>query len=291
MKHHCVFALTALGAYAGLGRAQLLSYVTAVITECSDLSETEATSTADPAVTHTVTDTCSYSMPVCDCGCETCTFTSVYTTAYPILCPTGVAHLTYTITETFAGMSTLPTFAEPTGVPYGFTVTDAICTICGEEPVTTVITCPSGGATYHTGAQTTASSAEASIISSSTSSAASSSASENSNAAASPGSYAASSAAPIPTEAGANSAADTDSGNYAGEQPEDDTSTSTITKTLAQAEAGPNKPTSVPAGHASNAPSQGSIVPVQVSSASLTRNQLAPVLFVLGLISARMTLC
>ncbi|ETS87040.1 hypothetical protein PFICI_00868 [Pestalotiopsis fici W106-1] len=127
MKSPALLALAALGACPGLAAAQLYSIFTSVITECDaeDVYPTEV-------------------YPV-----ETAQYSDgVYTTSYPILCPTGATTQTYTITETYAGASSLPTFAEPTTTPYGFTTSHAVCDVCGEQPITTTITCPSGGATY-----------------------------------------------------------------------------------------------------------------------------------------------
>jgi hypothetical protein len=150
MRSPALFALAALGTCPSLAAAQLYSLVTSVITECdadaTDLYTTDASPVETAPPTHGYP---AYSMPSCACGCETCTFTSVYTTSYPILCPTGTSQQMYTITETYAGASELPTFAEPTTTPYGFTTSHATCDVCGEQPITTVITCPSGGSTYY----------------------------------------------------------------------------------------------------------------------------------------------
>ncbi|KAH9907565.1 hypothetical protein F4778DRAFT_546075 [Xylariomycetidae sp. FL2044] len=76
--------------------------------------------------------TITYSMPPCvSCNCPTCTLTSVYTTTYSRFCPSGLTDQAYTITETYVGMSSLPGFAEPTRVPFGFTTGVATCDYCG----------------------------------------------------------------------------------------------------------------------------------------------------------------
>lgn len=50
-------------------------------------------------------------------------------------------------------MSALPTFAEPTECPYGFTTSEATCTVCGDKPITQTMTYPAGGVPYDTGLQ------------------------------------------------------------------------------------------------------------------------------------------
>ncbi|RYP89238.1 hypothetical protein DL769_000143 [Monosporascus sp. CRB-8-3] len=61
----------------------------------------------------------------------------------------------YTITETFVGMSSLPNFATPTSIPYGFTTALETCDICGGgvggKPVIATVTYPSGGVPYVSG--------------------------------------------------------------------------------------------------------------------------------------------
>ncbi|KAK8079532.1 hypothetical protein PG997_007350 [Apiospora hydei] len=53
-------------------------------------------------------------------------------------------------------MSSLPVFATPTAVPYGFTVQVATCTKCGAQPLTVAITFPSGGSPFVPAATTMA---------------------------------------------------------------------------------------------------------------------------------------
>ncbi|KAH6652287.1 hypothetical protein BKA67DRAFT_352211 [Truncatella angustata] len=128
MKSPTLLALAALGTYPGLTAAQLYSYFTSVITECAEATDahpTQAYPTEAPQFSH---GSVAYSMPSCDCGCKTCTYTSIYTTSYHLLCPTGVTPQEYIITETYAGAPAIPTFAEPTTLPYGFTTIDATCT-------------------------------------------------------------------------------------------------------------------------------------------------------------------
>jgi hypothetical protein len=122
-----------------------LLYVTSMVTECFEFepSTNLRTSTAQlPQVT--------YSMPPCDvCDCPSCTTTSVFTTALPAFCSEQTpTQQTFKATETYVGMSSLPTFATPTTVPYGFTVALETCTICGTEPLTMTMTFPSGGRPY-----------------------------------------------------------------------------------------------------------------------------------------------
>ena len=70
-------------------------------------------------------------MPGCSaCGCATCTLTSVYTATFGALCPTGLAPVPYTVTEIYVGLSSLPGFAAPTRVPYGFTTAVETCGVC-----------------------------------------------------------------------------------------------------------------------------------------------------------------
>ncbi|KAH7027977.1 uncharacterized protein B0I36DRAFT_365106 [Microdochium trichocladiopsis] len=83
----------------------------------------------------------SYTMPECiSCGCDTCTATSTFVTSYPAFCPgqksgfgsdkPGFTEQTYTVTETYVGVSSVPQFASATDVPFGFTISVATCTAC-----------------------------------------------------------------------------------------------------------------------------------------------------------------
>ncbi|KAF2999974.1 hypothetical protein E8E14_006213 [Neopestalotiopsis sp. 37M] len=158
MKFRTLVALAAQGGFLHTANAQSLAYVTELVTECFDPLQTGieygASSTeAAPAPHYTGSGPVDYSMPACECGCSTCSHTSVYSTNYPVFCSTGVTDTTYTITETYHGMSTLPTFAEPTECPYGFTTEEHTCTVCGDAPITKTMTYPSGGCPYDTGLQ------------------------------------------------------------------------------------------------------------------------------------------
>jgi hypothetical protein len=67
--------------------------------------------------------------------------TTVYTTTYMSLCPTGTVPATYTITETCDDDE--PTWTPgPSYVPQGFTVTVKECTACDKTPVPVTITEP-----------------------------------------------------------------------------------------------------------------------------------------------------
>ncbi|ETS76290.1 hypothetical protein PFICI_11677 [Pestalotiopsis fici W106-1] len=158
MKFGTLVALAAQGGLLHTANAQSLAYVTELVTECFDPWQTDieyGTATTDTvsAPYYTGWGPVDYSMPACECGCPTCSHTSVYSTNYPIFCSTGVTDQTYTITETYHGMPTLPTFAEPTECPYGFTTEEVTCTVCGDAPITQTMTYPSGGCPYDTGLQ------------------------------------------------------------------------------------------------------------------------------------------
>jgi hypothetical protein len=153
MKNHPLIMLATLGTRFHFGDAQALSYVTDVVTECDNPTETEMPLALGTAAAQLPNGGVAYSMPACECGCHTCTLTSVYTTAFPIFCSTGLSPQPYTITETYVGMSTLPTFGEPTSAPYGFTVAEETCTMCGGEPLATAMTYPYGGTPYDAGLQ------------------------------------------------------------------------------------------------------------------------------------------
>ncbi|KAK8128503.1 hypothetical protein PG984_009611 [Apiospora sp. TS-2023a] len=134
---------------------QFLSYMTSMVTECVDITPTETPGTADPGGKQSDNNPqsrpgcVSYTMPSCAaCDCSTCTAISTYTTTFSALCPTGLRDQPYTITETYLGMSSLPVFATPTAVPYGFTVAVETCTYCGAQPLRVTITYPSGGSPF-----------------------------------------------------------------------------------------------------------------------------------------------
>ncbi|KAK7981677.1 hypothetical protein PG996_009368 [Apiospora saccharicola] len=134
---------------------QFLSYMTSMVTKCVDILPTETPGTADPGGKPSDNNPqsrpgcVSYTMPSCAaCDCSTCTAISTYKTTFSALCATGLRDQPYTITETYLGMSSLPVFATPTAVPYGFTVAVETCTYCGAQPLTVTITYPSGGSPF-----------------------------------------------------------------------------------------------------------------------------------------------
>src|SRR6185436_6113566 len=59
--------------------------------------------------------------------------TTVYTTTFAVICPTGLSLQVYTATESCTGAT--PTWSSGPGyVPQGFTETVKLCTICGKNP-------------------------------------------------------------------------------------------------------------------------------------------------------------
>lgn len=126
--------------------------MTAVVTECVEVPENGQTTKAQTSPAAQSPGTVTYSMPRCDaCDCPTCTTTSTITTTFPVFCSTGLSDQPYTVTETYVGMSSLPSFAASTPIPYGFSVTTATCTMCGTAPLVATLTYPSGGTPYATG--------------------------------------------------------------------------------------------------------------------------------------------
>ncbi|KAI1494890.1 hypothetical protein F5X96DRAFT_614860 [Biscogniauxia mediterranea] len=144
-------AVSALFFSSALG--QQLSHSTFAVTECFRVtSQVEAPSlTPAPA---TVTQGISpgavaFDMPPCaKCDCATCTITSIYTTEYSIFCSTGIMNQQYTITKTYVGMSSLPTFATTTEIPFGFVKGVETCTHCGPTPITATMIYPATGRPY-----------------------------------------------------------------------------------------------------------------------------------------------
>ncbi|KAI0505207.1 hypothetical protein F5B22DRAFT_661758 [Xylaria bambusicola] len=138
--------------------AQQLAYTSFIVTECV----TEASSMPDPGVAPIVntkpgyqeTITLSYTMPPCtSCGCPGCTLVSSFTTtclAFHTAAASGVTAQSYAITETYIGLSSLPSFDEPTQMPYGFTSSVHTCNagVCGPEAITATMTYPSGGGPF-----------------------------------------------------------------------------------------------------------------------------------------------
>jgi hypothetical protein len=69
------------------------------------------------------------------------THTTVYTTVYQTLCSTGLAPVTYTITETCTGPT--PSWSQgPNYIPPGYTQTVTICTVCNGPPTQVTLTVP-----------------------------------------------------------------------------------------------------------------------------------------------------
>ncbi|RYP75041.1 hypothetical protein DL771_002689 [Monosporascus sp. 5C6A] len=152
--------LTAAATRTAVVAAQRVSYSTKVVTTCFSVGGDDEPTPPPPPPQPQGGGTVTYAMPPCGaCGCPSCTLTSVYTATFALLCPTGLTRKPYTITETYVGMSALPTFAgaNPTSVPYGFTTAVETCAACavgagGEcghgEPLVATITFPSGGTPY-----------------------------------------------------------------------------------------------------------------------------------------------
>ncbi|KAI9752790.1 MAG: hypothetical protein M4579_005496 [Chaenotheca gracillima] len=64
------------------------------------------------------------------------TETTVYTTEYATFCPTGLTSAAYTVTHSCPHSPC----QIPTGLPPGFTTTEAVCTECGPTPITATLT-------------------------------------------------------------------------------------------------------------------------------------------------------
>jgi len=152
MKSHSISTLPWAFRFAlllPLVSAQQLSYTTSTVTECFPSSTTSSPLAPPTPAPTQVTVT----MPACpDCDCATCARTSVFVATFAVFCPSGTTRQTYTVTEVYRGMSSLPAFAgPPTAVPYGFTTGVETCTVCGEKPVVATMTYPSGGRPYASG--------------------------------------------------------------------------------------------------------------------------------------------
>lgn len=123
-----------------------VSYSTSYWTECSGstIGTGLRTGTATPPslYTQTATDITTQTY------CPQCLHTTVYSTAYEVYCPTGVTSQTYMITATASGMSTPVWSTASTDVPPGFTTAVAVCTICGPETITQVMTYPATTVPY-----------------------------------------------------------------------------------------------------------------------------------------------
>ena len=126
-------AATAAVAAAGAYAQQSVSSVTMTVDDCSSMPmETMITVTEGTTVTY---------CPECDMGGPG--YTTVYTTTYLSLCPTGTVPATYTVTESCTGDH--PTWTPgPSHIPQGFTVTEKVCHVCESTPTTLTITEPCG---------------------------------------------------------------------------------------------------------------------------------------------------
>ncbi|KAI0201638.1 hypothetical protein F4808DRAFT_107929 [Astrocystis sublimbata] len=173
--------LACAGILIHLTSAQHLAYSSYTVTECvtaTDLLPDKAVfpPAAGPTIATAPCDdhdhahgdgrppliTLSYSMPPCAEGdCPSCTLLSSFTTAYPAFPTPGVqgpiqghaqgemgmamATQSYVITETYIGLSSLPPFAKPTAIPYGFVTGIETCDpgVCGgAESITATVTYP-----------------------------------------------------------------------------------------------------------------------------------------------------
>ncbi|KAJ1328061.1 hypothetical protein MN608_07397 [Microdochium nivale] len=144
---HAKGLLLLLATACRLACAQQLVFTSYYVTQCVDADQPpQNTMTgipdyspgdgSDPTPGHV-----SYTMPECiSCGCDTCTAKSTFVTSFAAFCPgqksefgsdkPGFTEQTYTVTETYVGVSNLPQFASATDVPFGFTISVATCTAC-----------------------------------------------------------------------------------------------------------------------------------------------------------------
>jgi hypothetical protein len=118
------------------------SYVTVTHDDCPSSSiATMITVTGNVTVTYCP----ECSMAAAASSTPTVPHTTVYTTVYQSLCPTGLVPATYTITEICTDAT--PSWAtHSTDIPPGFTATVKSCTVCNAEltPVPVTITEPCG---------------------------------------------------------------------------------------------------------------------------------------------------
>ncbi|KAI0026002.1 hypothetical protein F4780DRAFT_785125 [Xylariomycetidae sp. FL0641] len=160
------FRLQAVAASLALraATAQDMTYTTSIVTECFTVTNqgggasASPTPTPGPGPSTQEHDQCQvgYTMPACArCDCATCTpLTSVFTTTFAAFCTGGTTSFAYTVTETYAGLSALPQFPEPTPVPFGFTTAVETCEAgrCGTQALTATLTYPRGGGPFVTAA-------------------------------------------------------------------------------------------------------------------------------------------
>ncbi|KAI1423144.1 hypothetical protein F5Y12DRAFT_786243 [Xylaria sp. FL1777] len=167
--------LTTLSIFSGICihviTAQQLAYTTFAVTECvTDASSMLGPGAGQPALPPIVntapgkpgtkgypeTITLSYTMPPCtSCGCPGCTVVSSFTTAcsaFHTADTPGMTVQSYAITETYVGLSSIPSFEQPTQMPYGFTAQVHTCDAgtCGPKAITATMTYPAGGGPFVT---------------------------------------------------------------------------------------------------------------------------------------------
>ncbi|KAK4560939.1 hypothetical protein LTR86_004894 [Recurvomyces mirabilis] len=163
-RQGAVLALAATGAYAqgGYGGAAPSNSTTSLVPSSSPTatpSTSYTTVTYDdcpsmsPATLITITAgfTVTY-CPECDMMSSSAAAlpgrTTVYTTVFQSLCPTGLVPATYTVTESCSEAT--PTWTPgPSHVPQDFTVTTKACTVCGESTTAVTITEPCGCKAEH----------------------------------------------------------------------------------------------------------------------------------------------
>lgn len=118
-----------------------VSYTTVTYDDCpSSMLATMITVTHGETITY---------CPECEHMSTTSTptpgYTTIYTTTYLSLCPTGTVPVTYTVTESCTDAT--PTWTPgPSHIPQGFTVTTKSCSACGASsmPMTVTVTEPCG---------------------------------------------------------------------------------------------------------------------------------------------------
>lgn len=131
-------AILAFGAALVSAQTTMAPNTTSIITTSMTSTYTDCTDVPDVTLTSTNTVTVTY--------CSSCTMshgpktdhTTVYTTVYSDVCPTGTSSgmltpVTYTVTESCTGAT--PTWSSGTDyVPQGFTTTVGVCTVCEGQP-------------------------------------------------------------------------------------------------------------------------------------------------------------
>lgn len=121
-------------------------YTTQTMTDCFKATQSDF---GPPEPTKGPDGTWTITMPKChNCHCPDCTYTHSYTATFDVFNPNGTSKWTYSIEEVYPGMSTMPSSAVPTSVPYGFTKGVRTCRICGEGTVVATMTYPRGAPPY-----------------------------------------------------------------------------------------------------------------------------------------------